>query len=287
MIAIISMCNEAFLANDCIQSVKNVVSVDDIFIINDGHANRDMKDFISHHKLKIFEYNHIGCKEPHLAKFFDIVNENETILHLDYDEVLTDKLIYEINLIKDNISNPYLVNMIHANNLHQKIQYSNYSDRSSKVILFNKSNIKKIIGLPHKGFVFNKSDFKYLKEPLLHSADHINYKLIDHIKRDIHFSTLDASLRTKRISIYFGKFLLENPDSVYLSKFDNLRFKFPLMLFPLCILYRAFQSFLWLLQVRNIFTLKYETKIMISRMFYQINLLLHLFYLKKINKLYK
>lgn len=287
MISIISMCNEAFLANDCILSVKRVCSDNNIYIINDGEANYDMKNFVSHHKVKMIEYKKIGCKEPHLARFFETVYENETILHLDYDEILSEQLISEINLIKNNISNPYLVNMIHGNSINQKIKYRNYSDRSSKIILFNKSSLVKIIGLPHKGLVFNKKNFNFLKGPLIHGAGHISYNLLDHIKRDMHFSRLDAYLRTKKISIYSGKFFFVNPDSSHLSKFDYLRYRYPILLFPGCILYRSFQSFLWFFQVRNLYTFFYEFKIMIARMFYQVNLLLQLFYLKKVNKLDK
>ena len=281
------MCNEAFLANDCILSVKRVCSENNIYIINDGVANNDMKNFVSHHKVKMIEYENIGCKEPHLARFFENVNESETILHLDYDEILSDQLISEINLIKNNISKPFLVNMIHGNTINQKIKYCKYSDRSSKIILFYKSCLEKIIGLPHKGLVFNKKDLKFLKGPLIHGAGHISYNLFEHIKRDMHFSRLDAFLRTKKISIYSGKFFFVDPDSRHLSKFDYLRYRYPLMLFPGCILYRSFQSFLWIFQVRNIYTFFYEFKIMIARMIYQVNLLLQLFYLKKINKLDK
>ena len=287
MISIISMCNEAFLANDCISSVKRVCSHNNIYIINDGEINNDMKKFVSHHKVKIIDYKKIGCKEPHLARFFETVDQNETILHLDYDEILSDQLISEINSIKNNISNPYLVNMVHGNIINQKIKYRRYSDRSSKIILFNKSCLDKIIGLPHKGLVFNKKDLRFLKGSLIHGAGHISYNLFEHIKRDMHFSRLDAFLRTKKISIYSGKFFFVDPDSSHLSKFDYFRYRYPLILFPVCILYRSFQSFLWFFQVRNFYTFFYEFKIMIARMFYQVNLLLQLFYLKKINKLDK
>jgi hypothetical protein len=122
---------------------------------------------------------------------------------------------------------------------------------------------------------------KFLKNVIEHKALHIDYSLLSYLKREYYFSTKDAKYRTLLIKTFInGEFIYLSPNSKLLSMIDNLRYRFPLILFLPCIAYRFLQSLYWLTLVRNIYTFNYEIKIFIGRMYYQINLLVKIFIYK-------
>jgi hypothetical protein len=271
MIALISTCNEGYKLFDCLSKLKklNIRMV----ALNDGLLDIPTNEVLESFSVKSYEFNKIGCKEPHLVEFFSNQTITENILHLDYDEILSDDLLKEICQIKiRNLPVLYAVNMEHQliNDNGLALRYKKNSTRSSKVILFHPSFIASIVGLPHKGFTFSHKPL-FLEGILFHTGNHLAFNLKNLIQRDKIFAQLDAALRCRRI-YYFdqdsrGDFLL--PYDSRLKKIDSYRFKYPIFLYIFCLLYRGFQSIPWLCESRNWITFKYELKVFISRMAYQ------------------
>lgn len=267
---ILSMCNEGKKVLPCLESLNKFNTYIDI--LHDGKVNKNTKKILLRFKTRIHEFPKIGCKEPHLTHFISKLGNNESILHVDYDEVITGKLFDEIKRMKFKTSFPIAVNMQHESNKND-ILYQDQASRSSKVIFFNTKNIQTIIGLPHKGIFFNSKPL-FFRNIIKHNASHINNSLLDHIRRDLHFSNLDALLRFFPIVIFSKqKLYMVGSNSRDIGYKDYLRFKYPILLYVPIIIFRVFQSFLWFFQVRNFSTFKYEFKIFISRIIYQINLL--------------
>lgn len=267
-IAVISTHNEGLKAQECILSLKKITS--NIHLLNDGIFNEETKLLISTHNLIGHEFEHIGCKEPHLAKFFSNSKYiNSDIIHLDYDEIISDELCEELLLIK-KIEAPIKVNMLHLAECREGVlKYKKGSSRASKVIAFNQSHIQSITGLTHKGFLFNKNSI-FLNGLILHNGNHLNFSLKKLIQRDIYFCKLDAKLRTTRIAYYADKeYKFIEPDSNCLKKIDRYRYKYPTLTFLPCLVFRLLQSIIWIFEVRSLFTLFYELKVIVSRMTYQ------------------
>ena len=286
MIALISTCNEGYKLFDCLSKLRelNIRTL----ALNDGFLDMPTSELLKSFSVECYEFNKIGCKEPHLAEFFSSQIITENILHLDYDEILSDDLLEEIRQIKyKDLPILYAVNMEHQLTKEGSLplRYKKNSTRSSKVILFHPSFIASIVGLPHKGFTFSRKPL-FLDSILFHTGNHLSYNLKTLIQRDKKFAQLDAALRCKKI-YYFdqnsrGNFLL--PRDGRLKKIDSLRFKYPIFLYVFCLLYRGIQSILWLCESRNWITFKYESKVFISRMAYQIYLMNEIISIKYFRK---
>lgn len=272
MIAVLSTCNEGNRIKNCIQQILKVTN--EIHLVNDGNFDLETLSLIKEFNLIAHEYKKIGCKEPHLAHFFSEMQYiDQDILHLDYDEVISDELCSELSSY-DRFPFPLRVNMTHCGvDEYGALRYKSGSTRSSKVIAFNTAHLKMILGLPHKGLIFNESSI-LLRSRLSHTGDHLNFGLLKLIKRDMGFAKLDGQLRVKRLQCFFNKnYQLIEPDSNFLMPIDRYRYCFPRLFFIPCIIYRLFQSFLWLADVRSLATFKYEVRITISRLVYQFVLL--------------
>lgn len=275
MIALISTCNEGYKLFDCLSKLKklNIRTL----ALNDGFLDIPTIKLLKSFSVECYEFNKVGCKEPHLAEFFSSQIITENILHLDYDEILSDDLLEEIRQIKNkDLPILYAVNMGHQliNQSSLALRYKKNSTRSSKVILFHPTFIASIVGLPHKGFTFSRKPL-FLDGILFHTGNHLSFNLKTLIQRDKKFAQLDAALRCQKI-YYFDQhngvdFLL--PHDARLKKIDSFRFKYPIFLYFFCLLYRGLQSISWLCESRNWITFKYESKVFISRMAYQIYLM--------------
>lgn len=247
-----------------------------IIVIHDGPIDEPTRSLCNEYLAEIIEGDSAGCKEPHLARFFASYDgKSSWILHLDSDEVMSESLVEEIKDLTFGQSCVYWGQLLHQRKNGTIIRYARRSfARGLKPVLFHLNSIERIIGVPHRGFIYC-GEARFLKFPVMHLAEHLNYSLRQLLKKEMRFCAVEAKHRIRPVLVFENNLLSRwPPDSRKFRLSDRLRYQFPLMLLPFCLLFRIYQSALWFCDIRSLAAVKEEISLFLTRLPYQTKLLL-------------
>jgi hypothetical protein len=261
-------------AREALEQASQVA--DRIMVIHDGPIDTATRSLCNEYLAEIIEADPAGCKEPHLARFFASYNGKYSwILHLDSDEVISKDLVEELKALPLGPPCVFWGQLLHQRKNGKIVRYARRSfARGLKPVLFHVDSIKRIIGIPHRGIIYTGQS-RFLEFPVMHLAEHLDYSLRQLFNKEMRFCAVEAKHRTRPVLVCENKSLSKwLPDSIKLSATDRLRYKFPLILLPLCLLFRIHQSALWFCGVRSLEAVKEELSLFLTRLPYQAKLLL-------------
>lgn len=281
IIGVVVLYNDGARAADTISSMKTVCDL--VFLIHDGKASEETKRLISGTGLPLHEWPRRYCKEAHLVHFFDLLLNKKKInnhgnnfkwcLHLDTDEYLDKDIIEEIKALTD-INTDYIVaSANHKSPQGLALQYTAKSNRVMKPVLINLSADLNIIGLPHKGIIFEESASHVLENPFVHNATHISGTFLSQLKKELQFAKNDSIRRTEKVSVLNGKNLISVlPTDGMIPFKDRLLNKYPLAFSLPAAFYSAYRSLISVFEARGLGTVCYELKMLVVRALYYLKL---------------